>query len=349
MPSAYASTPASESDQTTIKFLHISFLGFLLLDWITFGLFRYYWLYTNWKAIKKVQKSNISPFWRAVLGIFFARELFSYIAGIAKEQGYTKAVRSKAYANTYIILVCLGKVLFLVFSLATISLADETSKGIPPFFNWMWIALTDLTFWPIQQSINFVKEKKDRQLAINNQTSSQVIPLFQVSTIRLLLLNILTFRLYTVYWFYKNWQAVKKTTTRRILPFWRAVLFFFFIPSLFKNIATVATSKGYPLIWHRVLSILYMLFLLVLVLASSPLEKYVNISPTFIPILIGGTGAVLDTIFLWPFQQAIRFYNLQSGTTRQPKISFRNGEIILAILGVILWTVLLLSMSKIAA
>lgn len=96
------------SPRPTLKFLRIPFIGFLVLEWITFGLFRRYWLYSNWKAVKKAEQSDISPFWRAFFGIFFAAELFQRITAAAISQGYKNIRRDWAGFYMLMYLLCRG-------------------------------------------------------------------------------------------------------------------------------------------------------------------------------------------------------------------------------------------------
>ena len=46
---------------------------------------------------------------------------------------------------------------------------------------------------------------------------------FPVSRLKLLVMSLVTFGLYEVFWFYKNWQLFKAATVRDISPFWRTV------------------------------------------------------------------------------------------------------------------------------
>jgi hypothetical protein len=45
-----------------------------------------------------------------------------------------------------------------------------------------------------------------------------------------------TFGLYELYWFYKNWQAIKLREKENISPFWRAFFGYFFCYALFSEI-----------------------------------------------------------------------------------------------------------------
>jgi hypothetical protein len=69
---------------------------------------------------------------------------------------------------------------------------------------------------------------------------------FSVSKLKLVVLSLVTFGLYEIYWFYKNWKLVKIRTGQNIRPFWRAVFAIFFCYSLFKSVKQSAHSLGIP-------------------------------------------------------------------------------------------------------
>jgi hypothetical protein len=63
---------------------------------------------------------------------------------------------------------------------------------------------------------------------------------------RLVLFYFLTAGLYQIYWFYKNWVAIKKSSgIRRIYPILRSLFAVFFCWSLFKKIHVDAGKYGY--------------------------------------------------------------------------------------------------------
>jgi len=74
-------------------------------------------------------------------------------------------------------------------------------------------------------------------------TSENIDPLeekstafFPVSEGKLITLSILSFGLYGVYWFYKNWKLQQKSMDKKIYPVWRAIFSILFTHSLFKRI-----------------------------------------------------------------------------------------------------------------
>jgi hypothetical protein len=59
------------------------------------------------------------------------------------------------------------------------------------------------------------------------------------------LLSVGSFGLYNIYWFYRNWQSVQKESSRKISPFWRALLTILFVLPLFSIILAKAEERGY--------------------------------------------------------------------------------------------------------
>lgn len=71
----------------------------------------------------------------------------------------------------------------------------------------------------------------------NNQGNSPTEPVFfPVSEGKLMAMYILSFGLYGVFWFYKNWKLQQKLMDKKIYPVWRAIFSIFFTHALFKRI-----------------------------------------------------------------------------------------------------------------
>lgn len=70
--SALAETPeSSTTTEATPPFLVVSIRKFLLLYISTFGLYRVYWFYTNWRLQKQFNRETTWPVARTVLAVFF--------------------------------------------------------------------------------------------------------------------------------------------------------------------------------------------------------------------------------------------------------------------------------------
>ena len=77
-------------------------------------------------------------------------------------------------------------------------------------------------------------------MAKKSQEYSNVIPVW-----KFILLTVVTFGIYEIYWFYKNWNFFKEKDKLDISPFWRAVFSFFFIYSLFGRVLKLTKKEGY--------------------------------------------------------------------------------------------------------
>jgi hypothetical protein len=76
------------------------------------------------------------------------------------------------------------------------------------------------------------------------EQSDDARPLFfPVSTTKLVVLSVLSFGLYELFWFYKNWCLVRERERSNIQPFWRAFFGYFFCYSLFDKVQ----DEGYRL------------------------------------------------------------------------------------------------------
>jgi hypothetical protein len=71
----------SESD-----FFPVALVKFLVLSLLTMGLYSAYWMYRNWKAIKRKQQSDIMPIARAIFAIFWFYPLFSALKNDSLER-----------------------------------------------------------------------------------------------------------------------------------------------------------------------------------------------------------------------------------------------------------------------
>jgi hypothetical protein len=67
---------------------------------------------------------------------------------------------------------------------------------------------------------------------------------FAVSPLKLVVMSTVTFGIYQLFWFYKNWKLVKKRTERDIMPFWRAFFGVLFCYSFFCEVQDETASRG---------------------------------------------------------------------------------------------------------
>lgn len=166
--------------------------------------------------------------------------------------------------------------------------------------------------------------------------SGPAIKYFAISPKRLALLSILTLGTYEIYWFYKNWEAVKKAEGQKVSPFWRAIFVIFYCHSLFKKVLASAKSSGYQNSYSPGwLATAYILLLLV-INGLGNVESYdiwfnllwlIIASTTFIPLLA--------------IQKAINFNNGKIKGDAGLKREFSGGEVGVVVVGAILFLLVL--------
>jgi hypothetical protein len=155
--------------------------------------------------------------------------------------------------------------------------------------------------------------------------------LFGMSLARLALLSIFTAGLYNLYWFYRNWKFVKQYDGSRIWPFWRAVFTIIWMWPLLYKIRHSARRQGYDHSYSPV--VVGTMFVLLTMGAKA--VTYISGHR----LVLGAASLALLALSVWPLlvvQQAINFNN-----SRLPrkKIKRTAPEIILIIVGVVLFVV----------
>ena len=107
-PAAFAAeSRPMESDSP--PFFAVSLPKLVLLAICTFGFYKFYWFYKNWKLIKAHENSDIYPFWRTFFGILFCYQCFEQIrdAGVSREIPRAPPVR--LLAAGWILLTLAGR------------------------------------------------------------------------------------------------------------------------------------------------------------------------------------------------------------------------------------------------
>ncbi len=76
---------------------------------------------------------------------------------------------------------------------------------------------------------------------------------YVVAPVKFLLLSIMSFGLYFVYWFYKNWQLIKVRDSDGSWPIPRAIFYIFFTHALFADIDIRAKERDADYSWDPTL------------------------------------------------------------------------------------------------
>lgn len=157
-----------------------------------------------------------------------------------------------------------------------------------------------------------------------------MVEYFSIPPKRLALFSILTLGVYEIYWFYKNWQAVKKFERQKISPLGRAFFVVFYCNSLFKKILKSAKSHGYQGSYSPGwLATVYILLLFVGNGLSKVESSDVGLNLVWLVVAI---SSFIPLLFV---QKAINFNNEKIKGDADLKRGFSGGEVILIIVGLI--------------
>ena len=117
---------------------------------------------------------------------------------------------------------------------------------------------------------------------------------FPVSENKLFTLYLLSFGLYGIYWFYRNWKLQQPVMDKKIYPLWRAIFSIFFTHALFRRInRRAARLEGN----HRFKANTLATFYVVAILASHMIDRVdVNLQ---MPANIVNAGIIAVSLVLF--------------------------------------------------
>lgn len=162
------------------------------------------------------------------------------------------------------------------------------------------------------------------------------IEYFAISPKRLALFSILTLGIYEIYWFYKNWDAIKKAENLKISPLGRAIFTVFYCNSLFKKVLESAKSHNYQNSYSPGWLATAYILLLVIGNGLSRVESS-DVGFNLLWLVI----AISSFIPLLSIQKAINFNNEKVKGNSDLKSGFSGGEVVLIIIG-LAWFLLVL-------
>lgn len=95
-------------------------------------------------------------------------------------------------------------------------------------------------------TVDNIYEAPESDLVVDDEELKE---LFTVSIRKLVLMQLFTFGLYSLVWFYEHWKQQKIKHQLRVIPALRAFFYIFFIHSLFGRIGEAADRKGLSTDW----------------------------------------------------------------------------------------------------
>ena len=172
-------------------------------------------------------------------------------------------------------------------------------------------------------------EPKEIKAQPDSNKNNEITPivLFPTSPQKLAIMSIVTFGIYEIYWFYRNWKFLKETYNLNISPFARAWFSIFFCHSLFKNIKKHAEAQGIKEIYKP--GRLTFAYILMFVTHRAPDPAWLIAAFTFIPLLT--------------VQKVINRFN-QNQLKQVINSKFSGWNIFAVVLGAIWWGIIIFGM-----
>ncbi len=181
----------------------------------------------------------------------------------------------------------------------------------------------------------FAPPTADTDVVDDNQQTFYV-----VSPTKFLLLSILTISLYNIYWFYRNWRAVKARDNLDVWSPMRGLFYIFFTHSLFRRVDAELESVGASRNWNSGVIATLVVFMAI---ASAVLDRLtrVNIGEPYTDILSISTVPVVAYLLL----QAQKAINLACGDPEgRSNSSLTAANWIWMILGGAFWVLVLIGL-----
>lgn len=150
-----------------------------------------------------------------------------------------------------------------------------------------------------------------------------------------ILLCIVTFGIYEIVWFYRQWKYIKVKEHTDISPFWRAWFAIFFIDKLFAKILEYAKSAGYKKTYSSnwLASLYILMFFLGLV--------SFRINYTIGWVLSG--VAIFSFLLLIPPLNSINYYYAKKEKNAVER-SWKWWQIVLIIMCSLIWALLIMGL-----
>lgn len=172
---------------------------------------------------------------------------------------------------------------------------------------------------------------------VGGMESSAPLP-FLISPTRIVLLSILSFGIYTLYWFYKTWSHYKEHTRAVVYPVWHGLTLIVPIYGSFRahahmrSFAELATAEG-------IATRLAPGWAFGVILVTS-LSGWARVSPN-VAIVIAVVGLVAQVWLMIHAQASINYFWSQVYGSRLRDVAVGKGEILISVLGVLLWLLIL--------
>ena len=147
---------ASSSSREGIPYFTVSITKLAVLSVMTFGLYEFYWMYKQWKAIRDHDGAYLSPFWRAFFSLFFVHKLFDDIRRRSYLADLQGNIPAGFMAVIYIVCALLGRI------------GDKADSNVL----WLCSFLTVLPLTVMQSAVNRYVRHCDKNAPMNENISA---------------------------------------------------------------------------------------------------------------------------------------------------------------------------------
>ncbi len=171
-----------------------------------------------------------------------------------------------------------------------------------------------------------------------SEPASGGVRYYIVAPFKFILLSLLTFTLYFVYWFYKNWQLIKIDDNDDIWPVPRSIFYIFFTHSLFTDVQESFKTQGRQWSWSP--GLLATVFV-VLTVINNVADRFIDYDSYSMWLgLWPLASAFVLTFLLLPAQKAINAVCGDEGGTSNARLTIANW--IWMVLGGLMWLLVLI-------
>lgn len=133
------------------EFYVVSQKKYLVLFFITIGLYPVYWFYKNWSLYREKTGNKMWPVMRGIFSIFFTHSLFRLVDSRLKEKKFEYEWNPQFVATVYVLFAILGNILDrLSYKEIGSPVTDLLSLGVLPVVGW--------TLYKAQNAVNIVCE-----------------------------------------------------------------------------------------------------------------------------------------------------------------------------------------------
>lgn len=168
---------------------------------------------------------------------------------------------------------------------------------------------------------------------------------FTVSEGKLITLYILSFGLYGIYWFYRNWALQQSEINKKIYPVWRAIFSIFFTHALFRRIHRHAEKLEKK---HKFNANLLATLFVAAVITSNVLDRLIMNSALLENIpdsLIAISSLLVFFISVYPLVKVQATVNrINNDILGYLNYKYSPSNYALIIIGTVAWAMLLMSL-----